>query len=130
MARRLQINLVGADAKRAHGHQLLRRRQRLGVQLRARAQAHKVRIGNLFFQLIALQRARQRLHIGVASVLEHFYRRRVYAFEQQEFDLAFVQRRLAHDVTLPLKWDETKKGRQIQLNRRPGRQARDASTNA
>ena len=47
-------------------------------------------IGNLALELLAVQRASQCLHIGVARIMQHLERGGMYAFEQQNliFDLS------------------------------------------
>ena len=100
LTRSVQIDLIGANAKAAYGHQLVRGGKHFLGQLRARADTDKVRIGNLCLQLLALQRAAQRFYIGVARVMQHFQRRGVNALQQQKFDLRLVQRCLGHVPTL------------------------------
>ncbi len=100
LARRVQVHLVGADAKAAHGHELLRGGEHVGRQLRARTDADEVHVGDLALELLAFQRARHGLHIGVARVAQHFECGRMDAFEQQELDLRFIQRRFGHGQAL------------------------------
>jgi len=43
----------------------------IGGELRARADADEMHVGDLALELFAIQRPRQRFHIGVARRLQH-----------------------------------------------------------
>ncbi len=102
LARRIQIDLVGANAKATHGDQLVGRGKYIGCQLRAGADADKVHVGDLALELLALQGAGQRLDLGITRRLQHLERGRVDALEQQELDLRFIQRCFGHECALSL----------------------------
>ena len=88
---RIQIDLVGANAKAANGGQLRGFFQYGGRQLRARAKAHKMRALQCRQQLSAHQGFGMRHDVGVAALLQHFHRRRVYAFKQHGFEVIFLR---------------------------------------
>ena len=94
-AGRVEVDLVGADAEAAHGHQFLRVVEDLCRQLSTGADAEEVHIGDARLELGVRQGAGQVLDAGVARGLEHLDRRRMDAFEQEELDLAFVEGGLA-----------------------------------
>jgi hypothetical protein len=69
--------------------------EHVGGQLGARADAQEVHVGDLCLQLRVGQRARQRLDVGVAGGAQHLHGRGMDTFEQEELDLAFVERGFA-----------------------------------
>ena len=92
LARRGQVHLVGADAKAAHRSEAVGVAQHLGGELGARADAHKMRVGDLGLELVVGQGAGQAFDLAVARRAQHVDGRRVDAFEQQEADLVLVGR--------------------------------------
>jgi hypothetical protein len=96
LARRVQIDLVGADAEGAGGNQLVRGGKDFRRQLRARADAQEVHVGNAGLELGLRQRAGKRLDVRIARGPQHFDGRGMDAFEQKELDLALVEGGLAH----------------------------------
>jgi hypothetical protein len=112
----VQVNLVGADAEAADGDQTLGAVEHLGGQLGARADADKMRVGDLFFQLVVGQCALEVLDVAVAGGLQGVDGILVHAFEKKELDLALVERGLAHRSTYCAAgsvWEEAR------LQRRP-----------
>ena len=65
-------------------------------ELRTRADADEMGVGDLFLQLIAGQRGLEVLDVGVAGRLQGIDSVLVHAFEKKELDLALVERGLAH----------------------------------
>ena len=79
----------------------MRLRKDLFGQLGARANADEMGVGNGLLQLLFRQRAGVVLDVGVTGCLQCVNGGLVYALEQQELDLAFVQRGVGHGVSYP-----------------------------
>ncbi|KPW25720.1 Uncharacterized protein ALO83_04859 [Pseudomonas cannabina pv. alisalensis] len=95
-ARRVQINLVGADAEAADRDQFLGAVEQLFGQLSAGTDADEVSVGDLFLQLGFRQRLGVVLDAGIAGCLEDVDSGLMNAFEKKELDLALVEGSLAH----------------------------------
>ncbi|SAJ27361.1 Uncharacterised protein [Enterobacter cloacae] len=87
----IQINLVGADAETANRHQLFRRSNNVFSQLGTGSQANEMGITDGRFQLFSVQRAFVKFDVGVACCAKAIERFLVHAFNQQEFNLVFLQ---------------------------------------
>ena len=90
--RLVEIDLVGADAEAADRQQAARLRNRLGVQLGARTQAHDVRVGDGLEQLVAWQRLVVVFDPRVSGVAENLDGTLVDAFKQDDLDVLFRER--------------------------------------
>ncbi|MPM93003.1 hypothetical protein SDC9_140139 [bioreactor metagenome] len=90
IARGLQIDLVGADAKRPHRHQLVGLGEHVGRELRARTDAQEMHVGQALHQFIPGERPLHRFDLRIARSVQHIQRAGVDAFQQQEFELALV----------------------------------------
>lgn len=78
----VQVHLVGADAKAAHGHQLVGVSEHFFGELRARANAHKVHVRNLALEFLVGQRAGDGFDLRVPSGTQHVHRRGVNTLQQ------------------------------------------------
>src|SRR5690606_32046006 len=96
---RFQINLVGTNAETTHGDQFFGGGKDIFGQLGAGADTNEVRIFDTGFQLVIRQGCFQILNVGVAGRMQCVERRLVYAFQQKELDLAFIEGGLSHGST-------------------------------
>ncbi len=96
LARRVQVNLVGADAEAADRNQFLGTIEQLFGQLSTGADTDEMGVGDLFFQFGFRQRLGVVLDAGVTGCLEDVDSGLVDAFEKKELDLALVEGSLAH----------------------------------
>ncbi len=92
----VEVDLVGADAEAADGDQFLGGVEDVFGELGARADAEEVGVGDLFLQLVARERGLEVFDVGVAGGFQRVDRVLVNPFEKKEFDLALVERGLAH----------------------------------
>src|SRR5690606_1883386 len=101
--RRLEVDLVGADAEAADGDQLARLRNHLGGDLGTRADADDVRARDLLDQLVAGERPGQQLHLAIAGIVEDVHRPLADALEQHHADILLGERGLwRHARRLPV----------------------------
>jgi hypothetical protein len=91
---RVQVDLVGADAEAAHRHQALGVGQYLGAQLRARADADDVRLGDARLQLVFGQRLAVQFDLRIAGGGEHVDRGLAHPLQQQYADILLRERGL------------------------------------
>ncbi len=92
LGRRVQVNLVRPDAERADGHELLSHGEHLSGELRARADAEEMNVGEQARQVGLRDRAGSALDVRVPGALEHLDGVVVDALEEQDADAVFVER--------------------------------------
>ena len=92
----LEVDLIGADAEGADGHQLAGLGERRGGQLGARADADEVGVANRLGERLAAERGLETANLGVAVVAEDLLGARMHALEQHDLQLFLGERSLLH----------------------------------
>ena len=129
LGRGLEVDLVGADAERADGDQLVGGLEDVGGQLGARADAEKVDVANQVRQLGLGDGGRPALDVAVSGVLKGVDGVLVDALEEQDLDAVLVERGRSHRAKLGARQDRTNAARQSPTRGRPrGRYPRPPGT--
>ena len=92
IARRIEIDLIGADAEAAHHHQPVGGGKHRVGQLGAAADAEDVHALERVDQILAVERTLDLDDVLIARLLEQIDRSLMHPFEQQDFDTVFGKR--------------------------------------
>src|SRR5690606_42056671 len=94
---RVQTPLGGADADTTASERLVGMRQHMSGELGTGTATAETRIGNRLLQLFVRKRPLVVVDSGVAGCLQRIDGSLMHTLEEQEFDLALVQRGFCHE---------------------------------